>query len=265
VLAVAMTEPAAGSDLSGMRSHARDCGDHWLLNGSKTYISNGQISDLLVVATRTVPDEPRCLGLFLVERGMPGFERGRNLRKLGLAAQDTSELFFRDVKVPKANVLGEATRGFQYLKDFLTEERLLGAVQYLTNAQVAWDLTLDYIKERRAFGRPIGSFQNARFKMAEMRAQLDAAQVFVDYCVQEHNSGRLNAVTAAELKLLVSELEGRVTDECLQLHGGAGYMDEYRISRMYADARISRIYAGSSEIMKEIISRAVGLDDRKMT
>lgn len=264
ILAIAMTEPSAGSDLAGMKTHAEDKGDHWLLNGSKTYISNGQLGDLIIVAARTVPDKRHGLGLFVVERDMPGFRRGRNLQKLGLKAQDTSELFFEDVKVPKANVLGDATRGFYYLAQFLVEERLIGACQYISHSQAAFDLTMEFIKERRIFGKALGAYQNARFKMAEMRAQIDAVQVFVDQCVLEHNAGRLSAETAASAKLVASELEGRVMDECLQLHGGAGYMEEYRICRMFADARISRIYAGTSEIMKEIIARGMGLDDRKM-
>jgi acyl-CoA dehydrogenase len=264
ILAIAMTEPGAGSDLAGMRTRAEDHGDYWLLNGTKTYISNGQIGDIVIVAARTVPDKRHGIGLFILERGMEGFERGRNLAKMGLKAQDTSELFFNNVKVPKRNVLGDPTKGFGYLSQFLAEERLIGSVGYMAHAQTAWDLTLEYVRERRAFGKPIGAFQNTRFKLAELRAQLDALQVFVDHSVLEHCAGRLKAETAAEAKWLTSELEGRVMDECVQMHGGAGYMDEYRISRMYTDARISRIYAGSSEIMKEIISRAIGLDDRKM-
>jgi alkylation response protein AidB-like acyl-CoA dehydrogenase len=265
ILGIAMTESGAGSDLAGMRTRAENRGDHWLLNGSKTYISNGQIGDLFVVAARTVPERKHGIGLFLVDARMEGFRRGRNLKKMGLKAQDTSELFFDEVRVPQANVLGDPERGFSYLSQFLTEERLIGSCMYIAHAQEAFDITLDYIRERRVFGRPLGAMQNARFKMADMRAQLDAIQVFVDYCVVEHNAGRLTAAVAAEAKLLASELEGRVMDECVQLHGGAGYMDEYRISRMYTDARISRIYAGSSEIMKEIISRDIGLDERKMT
>jgi acyl-CoA dehydrogenase len=264
ILAVAMTEPDAGSDLAGMKTHAREAGDHWLLNGSKTYISNGQLADIVVVAARTDPEQRHGIGLFLVEREMPGFERGRNLKKIGLHGQDTSELFFRDVKVPKHNVLGDPSRGFHALTHFLAEERLMGAVHYIASAQVAWDLTLDWVKERRMFGKPLGAFQNTRFKLAELRAQLDAVQTFVDTCVMEHVHGRLDANLAAEAKLLASELEFRTADECLQLFGGAGYMDEYRISRLFTDARVSRIYAGTSEIMKEIISRGFGLDDRKM-
>ena len=264
ILAIAMTEPGAGSDLAGMKTRAEDRGDHWVINGSKTYISNGQIADLIIVAARTVPDKTHGLGLFLVEADMPGFKRGRNLKKIGLKAQDTSELFFDNVKVPKANVLGDPTRGFYYLTQFLAEERLITACQCITNAQVAFDLAYDYITNRRVFGRPLGALQNARFKMAEMRAQIDVLQTFIDHCVTQHNAGKLSPQMAAEGKLLASELEGRVVDECLQMHGGAGYMEEFRISRMFTDARVSRIYAGASEVMKEIIARGVGLDDRKM-
>ncbi len=264
ILGIAMTEPDAGSDLAGIKTRAEDRGDHWLLTGSKTYISNGQIGDLFIVVARTDPTRSHGMGLFLVERGMEGFERGRNLAKMGLKAQDTSELFFSGVKVPKANVLGDPAKGFHYLTTFLAEERLITAVGSLSHAQHAFDITLEFIKERKAFGRPIGTFQSARFRMADLRAQLDAIQIFVDHCVLEHNAGRLDAVTASEAKLLTTELENRVMDECLQLHGGAGYMDEYRISRMYTDARISRILAGSSEIMREIIGRSLELDERKL-
>jgi len=264
ILAIAMTEPGAGSDLAGMKTRGEDRGDHWVINGSKTYISNGQIADLIIVAARTVPDKTHGLGLFLVEADMAGFKRGRNLKKIGLKAQDTSELFFDNVKVPKANVLGDPTRGFYYLTQFLAEERLITACQCITNAQIAYDLAYDYITNRRVFGRPLGALQNARFKMAEMRAQIDVLQTFIDHCVTQHNAGKLSPQMAAEGKLLASELEGRVVDECLQMHGGAGYMEEFRISRMFTDARVSRIYAGASEVMKEIIARGVGLDDRKM-
>lgn len=264
ILAIAMTEPDAGSDLAGIRTRAEDKGDHWLLNGSKIYISNGQISDIVIVVARTDPNHRHGLGLFIVERGMEGFKRGRNLKKMGLKSQDTSELFFTDVKVPKQNVLGEPGKGFYSLTHFLVEERLICAAGSICVAQVAFDITLDFIKQRKAFGQPIGTFQNSRFKMAEMRAQLDALQCFVDQCVLQHNAGRLSAVTAAEAKLLTTELENRVIDDCLQLHGGAGFMDEYPISRMYTGARISRILAGSNEIMREIIGRSLELDDRKL-
>lgn len=265
ILAVAMTEPAAGSDLAGMKTRAEDKGDHWLLNGAKTYISNGILADVVVVAARTDPASRHGLGLFLVERGMPGFERGRPLRKMGLKSQDTAELFFSDVRVPKENVLGDPSQGFRYLGRFLAQERLVAAIGFMATAQTAFDLTLDWVKERRAFGKPIGALQNTRFKLAGLRAELDAVQTLVDQCVLLLNGGALTAEDAAECKLLSSELEGRVMDECVQLHGGAGYMDEYRISRMYTDARISRIFAGTSEIMKEIIGRGLGLDERKLT
>lgn len=264
VLGIAMTEPGAGSDLAGIRTLAERKADHWVLNGSKTYISNGQIGDLFIVAARTSPGERHGLGLFLVEREMPGFARGRNLAKMGLKAQDTSELFFDNVAVPMRNVLGDATQGFRYLTRFLAEERLITAVASLANAQTAFDLTLEFIKSRRAFGRPIGTFQSARFTMAELRAQLDALQTFVDQCVLEHNAGRLTPEIAAAAKLLTTELENGVMDECVQLHGGAGYMEEYRICRMFTEARVTRIFAGSNEIMKEIIGRALGLDERKL-
>ena len=264
ILAVAMTEPSTGSDLAGMKTRAEDMGDHWLLNGAKTYISNGILGDLIVVAARTDPNSRHGLGLFVVERGMDGFERGRKLAKMGLKAQDTAELFFNDVKVPKENLLGEAGLGFKYLARFLAQERLVAAIGFMATAQTAFDLTLDYVKERRAFGKPIGAFQNTRFKMATMRAELDMAQTYVDQCVLLLNKGELSTEDASAAKLLTSELEGRVMDECVQLHGGAGYMDEYRISRMYSDARISRIFAGTSEIMREIIGRGLGLDERKI-
>ncbi|MDT0509603.1 acyl-CoA dehydrogenase family protein [Novosphingobium sp. MMS21-SN21R] len=265
ILAVAMTEPSTGSDLAGMKTRAEDKGDHWLLNGAKTYISNGILSDLIVVAARTDPESRHGLSLLVVERGMEGFERGRKLAKMGLHAQDTAELFFNDVKVPKANMLGDPGQGFRYLARFLAQERLVAAIGFMATAQTAFDITLDYVKERKAFGKPIGAFQNTRFKMASMRTELDAAQTYIDQLVLLLNAGELTAEDASGAKLLSSELEGRVMDECVQLHGGAGYMEEYRISRMYTDARISRIFAGTSEIMREIIGRGLGLDERKMS
>ncbi len=263
VLAIGITEPGAGSDVAGLRTKAEDKGDHYLLNGSKTYISNGILADLIVVVAKTDPNSGHGLSLFVVERGMEGFERGDNLKKMGLKSQDTAELFFNNVKVPKQNLLGEWNKGFYHLMHFLAEERLLGAVGYLAAADAAFDITMDYITERKAFGQTIAEFQNTRFKMADMRMEIDIAQAFVDQCVIEHNEGNLSADDAAKAKLYTSELEGRVMDDCVQLHGGAGYMDEYPICRMYLNARISRIYAGSSEIMREIIARSVGLDPRK--
>jgi len=263
VLAVAITEPGAGSDVAGLRTRAEDKGDHYLLNGSKTYISNGILADLVVVVARTNQNSRHGMSLFVVERGMEGFERGRNLKKMGLKSQDTAELFFNNVKVPKENLLGDLDRGFYNLMHFLAEERLLGAVGYVATSAAAFDITMDYIKDRKAFGQTIADFQNTRFQMASMRTEIDVAQTFVDQCVIEHNEGMLTADDAAKAKLFTSEMEGRIVDACVQLHGGAGYMDEYPICRMYLNARVSRIYAGSSEVMREIIARSIGLDPRK--
>ncbi|WOJ93870.1 acyl-CoA dehydrogenase family protein [Congregibacter variabilis] len=256
ILAIAMTEPDAGSDLAGMRSTAVEDGDHWVLNGSKTYISNGINADVVIVAAKTDPDNnPHAMTLFVVERGMPGFERGRNLEKMGMKAQDTAELFFNDVRVPKANVLGEPHKGFIYLMEGLAEERLIGACGYLAAAQLSWDLTCAYVKERKAFGKPLAAFQNTQFKLAELRTDLDIAQNYVDQCVAAFNAGELTAVDAAKAKLVTSELQVKVADIGVQLHGGAGYMDEYPISRQFTDAKIATVYAGSSEVMKIIVSR----------
>ena len=262
ILAIAMTEPDAGSDLSGMRSQAVKEGDYWVLNGSKTYISNGINADVIIVAAKTgAQDDPYHMTLFLVERGMEGFERGRNLKKMGMKGQDTAELFFNNVMIPEANVLGEPGKGFIYLMEGLAEERLLGMIGYLAGAQLSWDLTADYVKERRAFGKPLSAFQNTQFKLAEMRTELDIAQVYVDQCVRAFNAGQLTAVDAAKGKLYTSELQVKVAAEGVQLHGGAGYMDEYPISRQLTDAMISPIYAGSSEVMKIIVSRDCLGDD----
>ncbi len=263
ILAIAMTEPGTGSDLAGIRTRAVEMDDHWVLNGSKTYISNGFLAGLVLVAAKTNPDASHEIGLFLVEDGWEGFSRGRNLKKMGLPSQDTAELFFDDVRVPKENVLGDPRAGFRIMMTNLAEERLIGAVGFAARAEYAFGITMDYIMDRRAFGRPIGTFQNSRFKMASMRTELDAAWALTDHCVREHLAGELSPEMAAEAKLFTSEVEGRVVDECVQLHGGAGFMDEYEISRLYTDARISRIYAGTSEIMREIIGRGLGLDDRQ--
>jgi alkylation response protein AidB-like acyl-CoA dehydrogenase len=264
ILGIAMTESGAGSDVAGLKSRAVRDGDHWILNGSKTYISNGINGGAFVVAARTVPDQPHGLGLFVVEQGMEGFNRGRKLKKMGLKAQDTTELFFDNVRIPAENVLGDPEKGFYHLMHHLAEERLISACQALASSQVAFDLTMDYILQRKAFGRPIAAFQNTRFKMAEMRTALDVTQTFVDQCVLLHNTRELSAELAAEAKYSASELESQVMDQCVQFHGGAGYMDEYRICHMFTDARVSRIYAGSSEIMKEIIARSIGLDEREL-
>jgi alkylation response protein AidB-like acyl-CoA dehydrogenase len=263
ILAVAMTEAGAGSDISGIRTKAEDKGDHYLLNGSKTFISNGILADLVVVAARTDANSSHGISLLVVERGMEGFERGRNLKKMGMHSQDTAEMFFNNVKVPKENLLGEFNRGFYHLMHFLAEERLLSAVGALANAQAAFAVTLEYATERKVFGQSVADFQVNRFKFADMRMEMDVCQAFIDQCVMVHNEGKLTADDAAKAKLFATELEDRVTDQCVQLHGGNGYMDEYPISRMYTAARVSRIYAGSSEIMREIIARSIGLDPRK--
>lgn len=262
ILAIAMTEPDAGSDLAGMRTTAIDEGDHWLVNGAKTYISNGINADVIVVAAKTdSKNNPNSIGLLVIERGMEGFSRGRNLKKMGKKAQDTAELFFNDVVVPKANVLGDPCRGFNYLMECLAEERLMAACGYMSSAQKAFDITTDFVKQRKAFGRQLSKFQNTQFVLAKLRSEIDIAQCFVDQCVAAHNQGKLTAVDAAKGKLHTSELLGRTVDECVQLHGGAGYMDEYPISRLYTDARVARIYAGTSEVMKIIISRDLFNDD----
>ncbi|MBZ5708639.1 acyl-CoA dehydrogenase family protein [Nannocystis pusilla] len=272
ILAVAMSEPAAGSVLAGMQARAEEHADHWVLHGSKTYISNGLLADLVVVAAKTGSGSgaksgggSHAIGLFVVEEGMAGFKRGRKLDKLGLDAQDTAEMFFDGVVVPKANVLGDPTQGFRYLAQALAVERLQIAIGSIAHAQVAFAVTLEFVKERTAFGRPIGTFQNSRFRLARMRAEIDALQSHVDHCVMLANAGALTAEVASGAKMLATELEGRVIDECLQLHGGAGYMEEYRISRMYRDARVTRIFGRTSEIMAEIIGRRLGLDERRLT
>lgn len=257
ILAIAMTEPDAGSDLAGMKSTAVRDGDDWILNGQKTYISNGILSDVVIVAAKTDPNATHAMGLFLVERGMPGFERGRNLAKMGMKAQDTAELFFENVRIPAENVLGPPEGGFFMLMQGLAEERLIAAVGNLVGAQLAMHHTKEFVQNRKVFGKPLSKFQNTRFKLAELDAEIDIAQTYVDRAVQVHNEGQLTSEDAARIKLYSSELAGRTVDVCLQLHGGAGYMDEYPICRMYQDERINRILAGSSEIMKEIIARQI--------
>lgn len=261
ILAVAMTEPDAGSDLAGMRSSLRDEGDHLVLNGSKTYISNGINADLIVVAARQEGiDHSHALTLVMVERGMEGFERGRNLEKMGLKAQDTAELFFNNVKIPKENILGERGKGFYYLMHGLAEERLLGATGYIAEARNAFNVTRNFCLERKLFGKKLSDMQNTQFQMAQMDTEIDMVQNYVDYCVAIHNEGKLTAIEGAKAKLQSSEVQGRMVDLGVQLHGGAGYMQEYDICRMYLDARISRIYAGSSEVMKLIIGRELFSD-----
>jgi alkylation response protein AidB-like acyl-CoA dehydrogenase len=258
ILAIAMTEPNTGSDLAAVRTTAIRQGDHYVLNGTKTFITNGIQSDLVIVVAKTDPSQGhRGISLLVVERGMPGFTRGRQLDKIGLKAQDTAELFFEDVQVPVDNLLGDEEQGFRYLMSMLPQERLSVAVIATAACETALELTTQYCKERTAFGQPIGSFQNSRFKLAEMATEIEIARVFVDRCIEELNAGLLNAETAAMAKWWTTELQGRVMDQCLQLHGGYGYMSEYSIARLYLDARAQRIYAGTNEIMKEIIGRAM--------
>lgn len=258
ILAIAMTEPDAGSDLAGMRTTLLEQDDHFVLNGSKVYISNGINADLVIVAGKSDPENnPHTMTLCVVERGMEGFERGRNLDKMGLKAQDTAELFFNNVKIPKENILGEVGHGFFYLMQGLAEERLIGGVGAAANARRAFNLTRDFVMERKVFGKPLANMQNTRFKMAEMDAEIEILQTFVDHCVTEHNAGRLTVNMAAKGKLQATEIEWRMLDLGVQLHGGAGYMNEYPISTMFTDARVNRILAGSSEIMKFIIGRDI--------
>jgi len=259
ILAIAMTEPGAGSDLAGTRTRARPDGSGWRLSGNKTFISNGINADVIIVAAKTDADNSRRIGLFIVEAGMPGFERGRRLDKLGNRSQDTAELFFNDVEIPSSHVLGDPGRGFHALMAMLADERLTEACGATGMMNGAFDATLEYVKQRQAFGQPIGAFQNTRFKLAELRTEIDCAQAFVDACVMAHVRGALSAELAAEAKLKATELLGRVVDEGVQFHGGYGVMLETPITRFYANARVHRIWAGSSEIMKEIIGRSLGL------
>jgi alkylation response protein AidB-like acyl-CoA dehydrogenase len=259
ITAVAMTEPGAGSDLSGIRTSARREGGDYIVNGAKTFITNGINSDLVITVVRTGPDPHAGLSLLIVERGMPGFERGRNLDKLGLHAQDTAELSFIDVRVPAANLLGDEGSGFAQLTAKLPQERTSLAISALAEARAALEMTLRYVSERKAFGTTIGSFQNTKFVLAEIATEIDVAQAFVDQCVDRLGEGALSAADAAKAKWWCTELQGRAVDRCLQLHGGYGYMSEYPISRAYADARVTRIYGGSTEIMKSVISKSLGL------
>ncbi|MBV1938007.1 acyl-CoA dehydrogenase family protein [Streptomyces sp. BV286] len=258
ITAIAMTEPGAGSDLQGISTHAEDRGDHWLLNGSKTFISNGILADLVIVVARTTPEGgARGLSLLVVERGTEGFERGRNLDKIGLKAQDTAELFFRDVRVPKENLLGELNGAFVHLMTNLAQERLNIAVVGIAAAEYLLEITTEYVKEREAFGRPLSRLQHIRFEIAEMATECAVTRAFVDRCIVDHTEGELDAVHASMAKWWATELQKRVADRCLQLHGGYGYMTEYRVAKAFTDGRIQTIYGGTTEIMKEIIGRSL--------
>lgn len=257
--AVAMTEPGAGSDLQGVRTTARRDGDGWIINGSKTFITNGQHCDTVITVARTDPGAPgsRGLSLFLVDCDLPGFSRGRNLEKLGLHAADTSELFFEDVRVADDALLGELNRGFIALMSELPRERLALAVGAVAAMEGALAMTVDYVKERQAFGEPLSKLQNTRFRIAEMQTEYRLNNALINECIDKFNAGELDAATASMAKFASTEAQCRVVDGCLQMFGGYGYMREYPISRAYADARVQRIYGGTSEIMCELIARDV--------
>ena len=260
ITAIAMTEPGTGSDLAGIATTARRDGDVYVVNGAKTFITNGINSDLVIVAVKTDPTARHTgMSLLVLERGMPGFERGRNLDKIGMHSQDTAELFFDDVAVPVANRLGDEGRAFDYLTSNLAQERLSIAITGVATARAAVAWTLDYVKERRAFGTTIGSFQNSKFVLAEQRTAVDVAQAYVDRCILALNAGTLSAADASAAKYWCTELQKKVVDACLQLFGGYGYMTEYPIARAYADARVTTIYGGTSEVMKSIIAKDMGL------
>jgi alkylation response protein AidB-like acyl-CoA dehydrogenase len=258
--AIGMTEPSGGSDLAALRTNAVRDGEHWVINGSKTFITNGYSADLVLVAARTSPEKKaRGITLFGIEAGMPGFERGRKLEKVGQPEADTSELFFADVRVPSANVIGEVDLGFVYMMQRLTAERIGSAVNNLSHARQILDETLEYVKERKAFGQPIGSFQANKFKLAELVTSCEVAQAFVDAAVLEQLEQTLTPVDAAKAKWWTAEVQNQVLDACVQLYGGYGFMTEYRVARAWQDARVSRIWAGTNEIMKELIGRDLGL------
>jgi alkylation response protein AidB-like acyl-CoA dehydrogenase len=259
VIGIAMTEPGAGSDLAGIRTTAVRDGDHYVVNGAKTFISNGQTGDLFVVAVRTSPDRHKGLSLLVVEPETPGFSRGRNLEKIGLHAQDTSELSFTDMRVPVENLLGEEGRGFYQLMNNLPQERLSLAVGAVAAAEGVLAETLGYVKQRNAFGSPISGLQNTQFVLAELSTEIDIARTYLDDCIAEHLTGELTAARAARLKWWTTELQVRTADRCLQLHGGYGYMREYPVSRAFVDARIQTIYGGTTEIMKTIIAKDLGI------
>ncbi|UXA07675.1 acyl-CoA dehydrogenase family protein [Mycobacterium sp. SMC-2] len=259
VLGIAMTEPATGSDLAGIRTAAVRDGDHYVVNGAKTFISNGQCGDLFVVAVRTSPDRHKGLSLLVVDADTPGFSRGRNLEKIGLHAQDTSELAFTDMRVPVANLLGEEGSGFYQLMQNLPQERLALGVGAVAAAEAILAETLEYVRGRTAFGTPIGNFQHSQFVLAEVATEIDVARTYLDDCLAQHLTGELTAARAARLKWWTTDLQVRTADRCLQLHGGYGYMREYAVARAFVDARIQTIYGGTNEIMKTIVAKDLGI------
>jgi alkylation response protein AidB-like acyl-CoA dehydrogenase len=253
-----MTEPNAGSDLAALRTKAVREGDDWVLNGSKTFITNGIRADLVIVAARTGP-ERKDVSLLVVEGGAAGFTRGRKLEKVGQPEADTGELFFEDVHLPAENLIGELNRGFAHMMDRLPQERLSASIANVAHAAGVFAETLSYVKDRRAFGRPVGSFQHNRFLIAELDTELDVAQAYIDRCVEAHIAGRLSPVEAAKAKWWSADVQNRVIDACVQLHGGYGYMTEYPVAQAWMDARVTKIWAGSNEIMKDVIGRSLGL------
>ncbi len=258
ILALAMTEPGAGSDLQGIRTTAIRQGDEFVINGQKTFISNGQQADLIILACKTDPREgAKGMSLVLVETDRAGFRRGRNLEKMGNKAQDTSELFFDDVRVPVSNLLGQEGKGFSYLMKELPQERLLAGVNAVATMEAALEWTIEHTRDRKAFGKTLADLQTIRFKLAEMKTEVTVARVFLDECTVRHSKGELDISTAAMCKWWLTDLEARVLDSCLQMFGGYGFMWEYPICRAYADARVHRIYAGSNEIMKELVARSL--------
>jgi acyl-CoA dehydrogenase len=259
VAAIAMSEPGTGSDLRAIEATARWDGDVWRLSGSKTFVTSGIQADLVIVAARAIRDGVDGMGLFVAEASMEGFQRGRKLEKVGRKAQDTAELFFDDVAIPPENVLGEPGRGLRYLMRNLPQERLSIAVTAVAAAERALELTLQYVKDRNAFGRPIGSFQANRFLLADLATELQVARSHVDRCIAAHVARELDAAEAAGAKAWTTDVQWRVVDACLQLHGGYGYMEEYEIARLWRDARVQRIYGGTNEIMREIVGRSLGL------
>ncbi|MHA6739125.1 acyl-CoA dehydrogenase family protein [Rhodococcus erythropolis] len=260
IAAIGMTEPSGGSDLAALKTTAVRDGAEWVLNGSKTFITNGIQADIVVVAARTSTGTgSKGLTLFVVETGMPGFERGRKLDKVGQTDSDTAELFFHDVRLGSGNVLGEIDRGFVHMMERLPQERIAGSVNNLAHAAQILDETIEYTKERKAFGQPIGSFQYNKFVIAEMQTKIDVTRAFVDLCVVQHAQKALSPVDAAKAKWWSAQVQNDVIDTCVQLHGGYGYMNEYRVARAWRDARVTKIWAGSNEIMKELIGRDLGL------
>jgi len=259
ITAIAMTEPGTGSDLQSIKTTAIRDGGYYVLNGQKTFITNGIHSDLVIVAAKTDPAQGAGgLSLIAVERDTPGFERGRNLDKIGLKAQDTAELYFADARVPAENLLGEEGQGFVYLMQNLVRERMTIAVAAVAAAEAVLELTMEYCKSRTAFGRPIGTFQHNRFLLAELATEVTIARTFIDRCIEDHNAETLDIPTAAMAKWWTTELQTKVVDRCLQLHGGYGYMSEYPIAQAFIDSRVQTIYGGTTEIMKEIVGRSLG-------